>query len=362
MAEASNDKQQLIDAYRRRAPSYDLAVRLFDIFAWFGFNISGWRKQAVSELGLKAGDTVVDIGCGTGLNFPLLHRAVGPQGMIIGVDLSDAMLTQARHTAEANHWANVQLVCADASQFEFPPRVNAVLSTYTLTLVPDPERVVSNATAALTPGGRLVVLDMAWPRHCPLWWRHVLFFLRSYGVTAEVLRRRPWETVQKAMEERLRVVSGRQFWFGFFYLASGAAPDPMDQPKVRADDDPSETIIAMERAALDRWGRGDPSGFLEISAPDVVYFDPSLERRIDGRAALSRYYEALRGKVSISRYELINPRVQRVGDAAVLTFNYVSYGGAEGAHRWNCTEVYRRSGDRWEIIQTHWSYTKAVGA
>ena len=163
MAEASNDKQQIIDAYRRRAPNYDLVVRLFDIFAWFGFNISGWRKQAVSELGLKAGDTVVDIGCGTGLNFPLLHRAVGPQGMIIGVDLSDAMLTQARHTAEANHWANVQLVCADASQFEFPPRVNAVLSTYTLTLVPDP------SASSPTPLQRLLLvagsLSLTWPGH-----------------------------------------------------------------------------------------------------------------------------------------------------------------------------------------------------
>lgn len=127
-------------------------------------------------------------------------------------------------------------------------------------------------------------------------------------------------------------------------------------------EDPTETIIAMERAALDRWGRGDPGGFLEISAPDVVYFDPSLDRRIDGREALSRYYAGIRGKVAIRRYELINPLVQVVGDAAVLTFNYVSYGGTEDAHRWNCTEVYRRSGERWEIIQTHWSYTQAVRA
>lgn len=132
--------------------------------------------------------------------------------------------------------------------------------------------------------------------------------------------------------------------------------------KQAAQDDLSETIIAMERAALDRWGRGDPSGFLEISAPDVVYFDPFLERRIDGREALARYYEPARGKISIARYELLNPLVQFVDDMAVLTFNYVSYGGTEDAHRWNCTEVYRRSGDRWEIIQTHWSYTKAVRA
>ena len=129
-----------------------------------------------------------------------------------------------------------------------------------------------------------------------------------------------------------------------------------------AGGDPQTTIIAMERAALDRWGRGDPFGFLEISAADVVYFDPSLDRRIDGREALARYYDAIRGKVSIARYELINPLVQVAGDAAVLTFNYVSYGGGEDAYRWNCTEVYRRSGERWEIIQTHWSYTKAVRA
>lgn len=130
----------------------------------------------------------------------------------------------------------------------------------------------------------------------------------------------------------------------------------------RSDADPAETIIAMERAALDRWGRGDPGGFLEISAPDVVYFDPSLDRRIDGREALARYYDRIRGKVSIARFELINPLVQVAGDAAVLTFNYVSYGGREDAYGWNCTEVYRRSGGRWEIIQTHWSYTKAVRA
>lgn len=122
----------------------------------------------------------------------------------------------------------------------------------------------------------------------------------------------------------------------------------------RATEDPSATIVAMERAALDRWGRGDPSGFLEISAPDVAYFDPFLERRLDGLEALARYYEKLRGKVQVARYELLNPRVQLVGEAAVLTFNYVSHGG-EAPNRWNCTEVYRRDAAGWRLVQTHWS-------
>ena len=227
MHDVSKGEPQVIAAYRRRAPRYDSTVRLFDFFARFGFDVSGWRRQAVSELGLKAGDTVVDIGCGTGLNFPLLHRAIGDNGLIIGVDISQAMLAQARKTAEANQWGNLQLVCTYASQFEFPSRVNAVLSTYALTLVPGPALVVSNSAQALVPGGRLVILDMAWPRYCPLWWRHALFFLRGYGVTLDVLKRRPWQAVQTAMQHSLRDVSLRQFWFGFFYLAAGMADKPM---------------------------------------------------------------------------------------------------------------------------------------
>jgi ubiquinone/menaquinone biosynthesis C-methylase UbiE len=223
MTDESDDRVEVIEAYEQRASRYNFAVRLFDIFAWLGFNISGWRKQAVSALALKPGATVVDVGCGTGLNFPLLHQAVTSHGKIIGVDLSQAMLAQARQTVAAKQWTNVQLVCADAAQFKFPPRVDGVLSTYALILVPDCGRVIANACAALAPGGRLAVLDMAWPRYCPLWWRHVLFFLRSYGVTADTLRRRPWQTVQKLMAARLADFSRRQFWFGFFYLACGTA-------------------------------------------------------------------------------------------------------------------------------------------
>ncbi len=128
---------------------------------------------------------------------------------------------------------------------------------------------------------------------------------------------------------------------------------------MQVDKDPTHTIIAIEKAALDRWGKGDPSGFLEISAPEVVYFDPYLERRIDGLEALSAYYDGIRGQVQFDRFELLNPCVQWRGELAVLTFNYVSY-RAEMISRWNCTEVYRFTEQGWRIIQTHWSFTKAV--
>jgi hypothetical protein len=119
----------------------------------------------------------------------------------------------------------------------------------------------------------------------------------------------------------------------------------------------SEKIIALEKAALDRWSKGDPSGFLEISAEEVCYFDPFVEKRIDGKKALAELYESLQGKVLIDRYELINPKVQLLEGAAVLTFNYVSFSGKQES-RWNCTEVYKHINDKWQIIQTHWSITK----
>jgi hypothetical protein len=119
-----------------------------------------------------------------------------------------------------------------------------------------------------------------------------------------------------------------------------------------------EILLSMERAALDRWMNGDPSGFLEISAPDVVYFDNMIERRLNGLGELAAYYESLRGKIFFDGYELIDPCVQQCGNAVVLTFNFASRKG-DLRQLWNCTEVYRRDPAGWRIIQTHWSRSAA---
>lgn len=119
----------------------------------------------------------------------------------------------------------------------------------------------------------------------------------------------------------------------------------------------AQEIIALEKAALTRWGNGDPAGFLEITAQDVVYFDPYVPHRVDGLAALTTYYQALWGKVFFDCFELLNPTVQEYGDTAVLTFNYVSYKDDKPDY-WNCTEVYCRIDGHWKIIQSHWSYTE----
>ncbi len=122
-----------------------------------------------------------------------------------------------------------------------------------------------------------------------------------------------------------------------------------------------DEILALETAALERWGKGDPSGFLEISGPEVTYFDPFLEQRINGLPALARYYEGIRGKVAVDAFEFIAPRLEAVGDMAVLSFNLASRSGND-RYRWNCTEVYRRISGAWRIVQSHWSIVKPFEA
>lgn len=125
---------------------------------------------------------------------------------------------------------------------------------------------------------------------------------------------------------------------------------------------PSDTIITLERAALDRWGRGDPQGYLELYARDVTYFDPTQEMRVDGIDAMRRLLEPLKGIIKIDRYEMIAPHVYRAGDAAILTYKLVSHGrrpdGGAYVARWNSTAVYAQIDGQWKIVHSHWSYTK----
>jgi len=120
------------------------------------------------------------------------------------------------------------------------------------------------------------------------------------------------------------------------------------------------TIINLETEAIVRWIQGDPNGFLEISAPDVVYFDPFQERRLNGIDELTKLYLPMKGQFKADSFAMLDPVVQATGKMAVLTFNFESRQG-EKVQKWNCTEVYRLEADgTWKICQTHWSLTKPV--
>jgi len=138
-------------------------------------------------------------------------------------------------------------------------------------------------------------------------------------------------------------------------------------PQILALPQPSEfrpeDVIAVERAALDRWGHGDPQGFLETYAPEVTYFDPTRDARVDGIDAMRQLVAPVAGKIKIDRYEMVNPSVQHHGDVAILAYNLVNYvkqpdGSEKIGTKWNSTTVFRRMDGRWRTIHSHWSLTK----
>jgi len=113
----------------------------------------------VAALGLERGDTVLEIGAGTGRNFPYLVEAVGPGGRVIGVDAAPGMLREARKLVARRGWSNVEIVQQDAAQLQLDDEVDAVLFSLSYSAMPQPEVAVARAWERLRPGHRLAVMD-----------------------------------------------------------------------------------------------------------------------------------------------------------------------------------------------------------
>lgn len=210
------EKRELTDLYTKRAPSYDWSAQLYYLI---GFREWAYRKKAVRALRLQPGETVVEIGCGTGLNFRLLRNEVGDTGRVIGVDMTAAMLAKARERVEAEEWHNVELVRSDAASFTFPDGLDGVLSTFALTLVPEYDDVIVRGARSLRRGGRWVVADLKLPAGG--WQKALLPLLlplfRPFGVTLDLAERRPWESLRRQMNG----FGMQEHYFGFTYVAWG---------------------------------------------------------------------------------------------------------------------------------------------
>ena len=206
---------QIKNLYRKRAAHYDWSANLYYLI---GFREQLYRKTAVSLLQLQQGDTVIDIGCGTGLNFSLLQQYVGPGGRIIGVDITREMLAEARARIQKYNWRNVELIHADATSYKFPEKVDAIISSFAITLASEYDQIIKSGNRVLSPGKRLVVLDLKQPEKLPLWLVKLgVLMTRPFGVSLELADRRPWESIEKYFSK----TSMQELYYGFAYIATG---------------------------------------------------------------------------------------------------------------------------------------------
>ncbi|NUP59888.1 MAG: methyltransferase domain-containing protein [Pseudarthrobacter sp.] len=161
-------ERDIPDKYTAFAPFYDAFSGEYPVYR-------AGRDRGIEALAPRPGDEVLDVGCGTGLNFPLLQERIGPAGMIVGIDRSARMLEQARRRAARAGWKNVILIQADAVLLDAAairaaiqeqggsPECDAALATYSLSLMPEWQRAWANLKALLKAEARVAVVDMKDP-------------------------------------------------------------------------------------------------------------------------------------------------------------------------------------------------------
>ncbi len=145
---------------------------------------------------------------------------VGPEGWLIGVDLTPGMLDIARKRVGRYGWKNVELIQKDITVYDFPGKMNGVIATGLFGYIPEYDRVIKKISQSLVPGGHLVILDGKQPENLPSWlFKIVLKLGGPFGYTPEYFNVRPWESVRRYFEE----TSFDTMYGGMIYILSGTA-------------------------------------------------------------------------------------------------------------------------------------------
>ncbi|WP_424016343.1 class I SAM-dependent methyltransferase (plasmid) [Halorientalis pallida] len=138
---------------------HPVALRALYAFAFMGRE-ARIRRRAVSTLEPRPGERILEIGCGNGNGFPPLRDGVGPDGTVVGLDVSAGMVRSARDRVRKAGWQNVHVLRGDARRPPMEPAsFDAIYAAMSVSAVPEPERAIDAAKRVLRPGGRLVVLD-----------------------------------------------------------------------------------------------------------------------------------------------------------------------------------------------------------
>ena len=201
------------EAYRSQAGRYDQRTDAF----------RRWRELVVEHLPAHSGDTVLDVGCGTGLCLPLLQRMVGPSGTIVGIDASAQMLEVAGARVTEHGWDNVHLFAAPVAQAPLDVVADAALFCAVHDVLQS-SATLTHVFAHLRPGAAVAAIGGKWP---PAWnvvlraWvadLHAPFIHDFTGFD------QPWRLLAEFVTD-LRVT---ELGAGAGYLAVGHARRPPD--------------------------------------------------------------------------------------------------------------------------------------
>lgn len=199
-------RQKALRQYRLRAHVYDHELAAFEPI----------RQRAIDRLNLQEGDTVLDVGCGTGLSFEHLQQAIGVQGHIVGIEQCPEMLDKARTRVAQRPWTNVTLLNAPAEAAAIPVQADAVLFHFTHDILRNPS-AIRNVVASLKPGAHVVAAGLQWA--APWAWATNCFVLMAatHSVSSLEGLGQPWSRLAEQMEE----MEVSTTLMGGVYIASG---------------------------------------------------------------------------------------------------------------------------------------------
>jgi SAM-dependent methyltransferase len=144
--------------HRRSLRSYGAMATTYELRTAGGDHA---RRELVEHLAPRAGEIILDVGCGSGRNFDQILRRIGPTGRLIGVEPSPEMLAQARALVARRGWENVELICAVAEEAIIPARVDAAILCAVHDVMRSP-RALDNVLASIRDGGRIVAGGPKW--------------------------------------------------------------------------------------------------------------------------------------------------------------------------------------------------------
>lgn len=203
------DEAAALALYRARCGYYDLQLAPYEAL----------RRCAIERLALQPGQTVLDIGCGTGMSLDLLQQSVGPAGRVIAIDQSREMLEQARRRVERSGWDQVELVCSPVQDAALPAQADAALFHFTHDILQTPA-ALDHVLAHLAPGATLAVCGLKWasPWFAALnplvWWNAVQSVTTLDGLDA------PWA----GLAQRGARLTVEPLFGGTLFMASGQMP------------------------------------------------------------------------------------------------------------------------------------------
>ena len=200
------DPYLAIERYRRLSTRYDYATR----------RIEPVRRQTIDALRLKPGHRVLDVACGTGKSFEMLCEAVGPEGVVVGVEQSHEMLIQAHERIRERGWDNVQLIESSIESADLKGPFDAVLFVYTQDVLQS-DAALARIFGATHPGARVASTGLklfSWHIGVANMW--LLAISYPYFTTFKGLTK-PWAI----LERYVNVHDVRSTFFGSGYIAEG---------------------------------------------------------------------------------------------------------------------------------------------